>query len=69
MTLEYLFIISYKMTDTIKTQFNNDLVKASKEVLQQWIQGKGKMPVNWNTIFLSTEEDKTFFLLNKSKIP
>ena len=44
-----IYLLSYEMTDTIKTQFNNDLVKATKEVLHQWIQGKGKMPVTWNT--------------------
>ena len=37
------------MTDTIKIRFNNDPVKATKEVLHQWIQGKGKQPVTWNT--------------------
>ena len=44
-----IFLLSYEMTDTIKTRFNNDLVKTTKEVLHQWIQGKGKHPVTWNT--------------------
>ena len=44
-----IFLLSYATTDVIKTRFNNDLVKATKEVLHQWIQGKGKMPVTWNT--------------------
>ena len=44
-----IFLLSYEMTETIKTRFNNDLVKATKEVLHQWIQGKGKTPVTWNT--------------------
>ena len=44
-----IFLLSYEKIDTIKTRFNNDLVKATKEVLHQWIQGKGKMPVTWNT--------------------
>ena len=51
MEVDYLgiFLLSNETTDTIKTRFNNDLVKATKEVLHQWIQGKGKMPVTWNT--------------------
>ena len=44
-----IFLLRYEMTDMIKTQFNNDLVKTTKEVLHQWIQGKGKHPVTWNT--------------------
>ena len=44
-----IFLLSYEMTDIIKTRFNNDLVKTTKEVLHQWIQGKGKQPVTWNT--------------------
>ena len=44
-----IFLLNYETIDTIKTQFNNDLVKATKEVLHQWLQGKGKMPVTWNT--------------------
>ena len=44
-----IFLLSYATTDVIKTRFNNDLVKATKEVLHQWIQGNGKMPVTWNT--------------------
>ena len=44
-----IFLLSYEMTDIIKTRFNNDLVKTTKEVLHQWIQGKGKQPVTWKT--------------------
>ena len=44
-----IYLLSYEITDTIKTRFNNDLVKATKEVLYQWIQGKGETPVTWNT--------------------
>ena len=44
-----IFLLSYETTGLIKTQFNNDLVKATKEVLHQWIQGKGEKPVTWNT--------------------
>ena len=44
-----IFLLSYEITDTIKTRFNNNLVKATKEVLHQWIQGKGETPVTWNT--------------------
>ena len=37
------------MTDTIKTQINNNLVNVTKEVLHQWIDGKGGILVTWNT--------------------
>ena len=42
------FLLSYAMTQVIKTRFNNDLIKATKEVLHKWIQGKGEKPVTWN---------------------
>ena len=47
-----IFLLSYEMTDAIKTRFNNDLVKTTREVLHQWIQGKGKQPVTWKTFIL-----------------
>ena len=44
-----IFLLCYEIADTIKTRFNNDLIKATKEVLHRWTQGKGKRPITWNT--------------------
>ena len=44
-----IFVLNYTMTALIKTRFNNDLIKATKEVLHRWTQGKDKRPITLNT--------------------
>ena len=44
-----IFLLDYETTISLKTQFNNDLERTTKEVLYQWIQGHGKKPVTWST--------------------
>ena len=44
-----IFLLDHDVTQRIKIQFNNNLASTTREVLYQWIQGKGKQPVTWRT--------------------
>ena len=41
---------SGEITQAFKKQYHHDAYDINREILQQWIQGKGKMPVQWSTL-------------------
>ena len=38
------------VTKAIRDQYQHDAAKINYEILQQWIQGKGRQPVQWSTL-------------------
>ena len=38
------------VTQAIKDQYQRDADKINNEILQRWIQGKGRQPVQWSTL-------------------
>ena len=39
-----------KVTKAIIEQYHYDATNINLEILQRWIQGKGKLPVEWSTL-------------------
>ena len=37
-------------TQSIRDQYHHDATKINYEILQRWIQGKGRQPVQWSTL-------------------
>ena len=38
------------VTNSIRDQYQRDAAKINYEILQRWIQGKGRQPVQWSTL-------------------
>ena len=38
------------VTQAIIDQYREDATKINREILQRWIQGRGKLPVEWATL-------------------
>ena len=38
------------VTQAIRDQYHHDAAKINYEILQRWIQGKGRQPVQWSTL-------------------
>ena len=38
------------VTQSIRDQYHHDAAKITQEILQRWIQGKGRQPVQWSTL-------------------
>ena len=38
------------VTQSIRDQYHHDASKINQEILQRWIQGKGRQPVQWSTL-------------------
>ena len=38
------------VTQSIRDQYHHDAAKINQEILQRWIQGKGRQPVQWSTL-------------------
>ena len=38
------------VTKAIVEQYQNNATKINREILQRWIQGGGKLPVEWDTL-------------------
>ena len=38
------------VTQAIRDQYHNDAAKINYEILQRWIQGKGRQPLQWSTL-------------------
>ena len=52
------------VTETIEKQYNNPN-DITHKILQRWIQGKGKKPVNWTTLIDALEGIKLSELANQ----
>ena len=39
-----------EMQPLFQCQYQHDAAKINYEILQQWIQGKGRQPVQWSTL-------------------
>ena len=40
------------VTQAIRDQYQRDAEKINREILQRWIQGKGRQPVQWSTLIV-----------------
>ena len=38
------------VTQSIRDQYHHDAARITQEILQRWIQGKGRQPVQWSTL-------------------
>ena len=55
------------VTEAIIEQYNYDATKIIFEIFEKWIQGKGKLPVEWDTLIEVLNDIGLSELVNKIK--